>query len=73
MLPLCDDNPSVRPPLVAVGLIEANALVFLYQSSLPPQLERSRVQSFGRLPPGGGVRAKPSPRAVALAVWAGQR
>lgn len=38
MIPLRDENPSGRPPLVTYGLIVANVLVFLYEVSLGPEL-----------------------------------
>lgn len=34
MFPLKDDNPSVTAPVVTVGLVIVNALVFIYQFSL---------------------------------------
>ena len=38
MIPLKDLNPSRRPPVVTVSLIALNALFFLYELSLGPQL-----------------------------------
>ena len=35
MIPLSDDNPTERPPIVTVSAIVACVLVFLYQASLP--------------------------------------
>ncbi|XHR80659.1 MAG: rhomboid family intramembrane serine protease [Gloeotrichia echinulata GP01] len=37
MVPIKDDNPTEITPYVTVGLIAVNVLVFLYESSLPPQ------------------------------------
>ncbi len=39
MIPLRDHNPSGTVPVVTVGLILANSLVFLYQVSLGPAME----------------------------------
>jgi membrane associated rhomboid family serine protease len=35
MIPLHDDNPTTRPPVVTVGIIVINALVFISTLSLP--------------------------------------
>ena len=40
MIPLRDLNPSHRAPLVTVVLIAANALLFVYELTLGPDLER---------------------------------
>lgn len=40
MIPLRDDVPSVRTPWVTWGLIAVNGLVFLYELSLGPALDR---------------------------------
>jgi len=37
VVPIKDDNPTEITPYVTVGLIAVNVLVFLYESSLPPQ------------------------------------
>ena len=63
MIPLRDDNPTVLWPIVTIGLIVANAAVFLYELSLDPRLlERLFYQAgmvpasltHGRLPGTGG-------------------
>ena len=63
MIPLRDDNPTVLWPIVTIGLIVANAAVFLYELSLDPRLlERLFYQAGmvpaaltqGRLPGTGG-------------------
>jgi membrane associated rhomboid family serine protease len=42
MFPLHDDNPTTRPPIVTVGIIVLNAIVFLSFVSLP----RERLQEL---------------------------
>ncbi len=37
MVPIRDDNPTTITPYVTYGLIAANVLAFLYESSLPPR------------------------------------
>src|SRR6478672_11882944 len=43
MLPLRDDIPSSRFPIVTTGIIVANVLVFLHQLRLGPQLEEFMI------------------------------
>lgn len=50
MLPLSDDNPTERTPVVTVAFIVACALVFLYQSSLGPMTGETFVYRFGAIP-----------------------
>ena len=56
MFPLKDDNPSQNTPIVTVGLILANALVFLYQFSLEvgggqgAQAGQAFIEEFGLVP-----------------------
>jgi membrane associated rhomboid family serine protease len=50
LLPLYDDNPSQRRPLVTVTLILINVLVFLYEISLPDQALVELVYAAGFLP-----------------------
>jgi len=40
MIPIKDINPRRRFPIVTIGLIVANILVFLYEVSIGPDLER---------------------------------
>ena len=49
MIPLRDDNPITIRPVMTVGLIALNALVFLYQLSLGPG-GRLFVYQFGAIP-----------------------
>jgi len=58
VFPLKDDNPTHSVPIVTIGLIVANALVFFYQVSLevPVGLRLSPVNvvcDFGAGAPGG--------------------
>jgi membrane associated rhomboid family serine protease len=41
MIPLKDLNPSRSFPVVNIGLILANILVFIYQLTLPPRVLNS--------------------------------
>lgn len=50
MLPLSDDNPTERTPVVTVAFIVACSLVFLYQSSLSPATGETFVYRFGAIP-----------------------
>ena len=56
MFPLKDDNPSQNTPIVTIGLILANALVFLYQFSLEvgggqgAQAGQAFIEEFGLVP-----------------------
>ena len=50
MIPLRDVMPSRTPPVVTVGLIVANSLVFLYQVSLPEAQLQVFVKEFGLVP-----------------------
>ena len=56
MFPLKDDNPSQSTPIVTIGLILANALVFLYQFSLEvgggqgAQAGQAFIEEFGLVP-----------------------
>jgi membrane associated rhomboid family serine protease len=50
MIPLRDDNPTSITPVITVGLIAMNVVVFLYQLSLGPQGERLLVYQYGSIP-----------------------
>lgn len=50
MIPLRDLNPIRRVPLATIALIAVNALVFLYQSSLPPRAFDTFAFRFGAMP-----------------------
>ncbi len=50
MIPIRDDNPTSRTPLITIALIVINTLVFLYQVSLPPRAGRLFVYQFGAIP-----------------------
>jgi membrane associated rhomboid family serine protease len=49
-LPLYDDSPKTRPPVVAAGLIAACTIVFLWQLSLDPQASEEVSLSYGMVP-----------------------
>ncbi|MEE8348613.1 MAG: rhomboid family intramembrane serine protease [Acidobacteriota bacterium] len=50
MIPLRDDNPTEIFPLVTVGLILVNILVFIHQISLGPSEGSLFVYQFGAIP-----------------------
>jgi membrane associated rhomboid family serine protease len=50
LIPIKDDNPTVRPPVVTVGIIAACVLVFLYQLTLPESGQDRFVLRFGMIP-----------------------
>jgi membrane associated rhomboid family serine protease len=49
LIPLRDDNPTARFPLVTVGLIAVNTVVFLFQAVTPHGLEQAALR-FGAVP-----------------------
>jgi membrane associated rhomboid family serine protease len=49
MIPLRDSNPSGTVPIVTIGLIGINVLVWLYELSLGPRLDRFLVE-YGLTP-----------------------
>ena len=50
MIPLRDDNPTKIVPVMTVGLIGLNVLVFLYQISLGPGGAEVFIYQFGAIP-----------------------
>ena len=50
MLPLSDDNPTTRKPIITIGLIAINAAVFLYQVVLSQAAENMFVFQTGAIP-----------------------
>lgn len=50
MIPLHDDNPTERTPVVTVAIIATCVLVFLYQASLPPRAGEAFVFIYGAIP-----------------------
>ena len=49
MLPLKDDIPTERTPVVTIGLIALNILVFLYQIKLGPH-QQAFIHAWGTVP-----------------------
>jgi membrane associated rhomboid family serine protease len=50
MIPLRDDNPVRRTPVVVIGTIAVCVLVFLRQLTLPPDDAQAAVYYFGFIP-----------------------
>ena len=49
-IPLYDDNPQTRPPVVTMALIGACTAVFLWQAGLTPRAANSVALSYGMVP-----------------------
>ncbi len=50
MIPIRDDNPTLRTPVLTIALIVVNTMVFLYQVSLSPKEGQLLVYQFGAIP-----------------------
>ena len=50
MIPLKDENPTTRFPIITIILIGLNILVFLFQSTLSAQAEFYFIHRFGAIP-----------------------
>jgi len=50
MIPLHDDNPTERPPVVTIAFIATCVLVFLYQANLPAGSGDTFVYQYGAIP-----------------------
>ncbi|MCC6141424.1 MAG: rhomboid family intramembrane serine protease [Nitrospira sp.] len=50
MLPLRDDNPTERPPIVTIAIIAACVLVFAYQFTLPDKPGQAFAFQYGAIP-----------------------
>jgi membrane associated rhomboid family serine protease len=50
MIPIRDENPTRRVPVVTIALIAINAAVFLYQFIQLPDAQREFVYTFGAIP-----------------------
>jgi len=50
MIPLRDTQPSYSPPIVTIGIIVANVLIFLYQISLPDYELNDLIAQYGLVP-----------------------
>jgi membrane associated rhomboid family serine protease len=50
MFPLRDDNPTSIFPMLTIGLIAINVMIFLYQLSLGPNGQERLVYQFGSIP-----------------------
>lgn len=50
MIPIRDDNPSTTAPIVTIGLIAINVVVYLLQFSQPPEVQAQTVYAWGAIP-----------------------
>ena len=66
MIPLRDENPTHRAPVVTIALIAANVAVFFWQLMLPPRGAEAAVLSLGLIPAVlfGSVELPPEIRTV---------
>lgn len=50
LIPIKDENPTVRPPVVTVSIVVACVVVFLYQLTLPESSQERFIFRFGMIP-----------------------
>lgn len=50
MIPLKDDNPTERIPIITIGLIAINCMIHFYQFALPYQETQLFIYQFGLIP-----------------------
>jgi membrane associated rhomboid family serine protease len=70
MIPLHDDNPTERPPIITIAWIVACALVFLYQANLPAGPGETFVFQYGAIPALVFGEADPLEMGVAIPAYA---
>jgi len=69
VLPLYDDHPTGRSPIVSYGLISVCVLVFLWQESLGPRTAEEVVLAFGMVPAVLFGHAALPPRLELVPAW----
>ena len=69
MIPLRDDNPAARTPLVTVALIGACTLIFLWQSTLDSEAYEQAVYGLGFIPALFFTDIELAPELVMAPVW----
>jgi membrane associated rhomboid family serine protease len=69
-LPLGDDNPIQRFPAITWSIIGLCIAVFLWQTSMPPQVRQSIAMSFGMIPIVVLGQADLAPELVVVPAWA---
>lgn len=70
LFPFRDDTPTRLTPVVTIALIILNALVFLYQLSLPEPLSNRFVYSYGMIPAVVFGGESLPPQLAAIPSWA---
>src|SRR6187200_185779 len=70
MIPLHDDNPTERTPVVTIATIVACVLVFFYQASLPAGPGETFVFQYGAIPALVFGEADPPEMGVAIPAYA---
>ena len=70
MIPLHDDNPTERTPVITIAFIATCVLVFLYQASLPAGSGDTFVFQYGAIPALVFGEADPPEMGVAIPAYA---
>ncbi|HSQ51588.1 MAG TPA: rhomboid family intramembrane serine protease [Nitrospiraceae bacterium] len=70
MIPLHDDNPTERTPVVTIAAIATCVLVFFYQASLPAGPGETFVFQYGAIPALVFGEADPPEMGVAIPAYA---
>jgi membrane associated rhomboid family serine protease len=68
-IPLYDDNPTLRTPLLTWALIAACVAVYLWQASLPGRAEQDIVYALGMIPAVLFGQAELPPRLQLVSPW----
>ncbi|MBK6909599.1 MAG: rhomboid family intramembrane serine protease [bacterium] len=50
MIPIRDENPTRGTPIVTIGLIAINVVVFAFQFTMPPDAQQAFVFAWGAIP-----------------------
>jgi membrane associated rhomboid family serine protease len=50
LIPIKDENPTARAPVLTVGIIAVAVLVFLYQLTLPERAAEAFILGYGMIP-----------------------
>jgi membrane associated rhomboid family serine protease len=69
MIPIRDENPVRRPPLLTYGVIAGCVLVFLWQSSLGERAQQEAVYALGMIPATLSGHAELVPRLAVVPPW----
>ncbi len=70
MIPLRDENPSYSVPLITIGIVLLNAVIFLFQISLSPEVLMLLYQGAGAIPARFSSTFEPPMEAQFMPTWA---